>query len=700
MNKKSLTIILTAVFVIFVVSYAFTNSYTELENSIDDERVQYIGEIEKQLASRSKEIRDDISSNLNFLVYLIKSNKPKSFIDADKDYSKISSDNDSQLVLVSESGICYNIDNTIFELQDKELLKELIIDKKPISRFERLSNGQNFLITAQPIEPFEIENQKIVAIMFATSEILYRSRMTLPLFGSSGISFVCDNLGRLVISPKKDSFNIIGYNLFSSLEELEVNQNIINNIKNDFLNGQSNYYYFKLTERWLIQYESFNNGEEFIISLIPVSIVSNRLITDVSKTLQMAYLTLFFILVLILILVIVIFDIISQKNRTKFESNVREQAALSRSEFLSQMSHDMRTPLSAIVGMAELAKENLYNEEIIDDSLDKVKSSANYILEIINDILDLSKIESGNFSLINEPFSLNELVRNIEIINQSKAFEKDLYYSFNYNINEDIWYVGDKLRISQILMNLISNAIKFTPEKGSVNIKIQTEEYDTKSDTITFIVKDTGIGMSKDYIKDLFIPYIQENDSISSVYGGTGLGLAIVDNLIKLMNGRIKVISEKGLGSEFIVKITLEKVTNPFLKNNKESFNINLSGQKVLFIEDHPINRLIGEKQLQSIGFSVDSAENGKTGLDLFFKHKTNYYSLILTDIRMPVVDGYQVIKQIRESQRLDKDLPIIIMSANAKDENIHQELKVNAILCKPVNINELKDAICLIFKK
>ncbi len=698
MNKKRLTIIIAIVLVILIGFFAFAFSYGNLENSIDDERVQYIGEIEKQLVSRSNEIRDDISSNLLFLSVILENNKPETFDEVKMFYAKLNTNNKSQLVLVNENGICYNADGSLFEIQNDNLLTSLIIDKNSVSSFERLATGQNFLITAQPIDEFFVDGEKIVAIMFATSENLYRSRMTLPLFGNYGMSFVCDYLGRLLISPKQDAYSIMGYNLFTSLEELNVSEQTINQIEEDFFLGKSNYHYFQLDERWLIQYESFNDGKEFIIGLIPVSIVSNRLIEDVSNTLLVAYITLFFILILILVLVIVIFDIISQRNRGKFESEIREKAALSRSEFLSQMSHDMRTPLSAIVGMTQIAKENLNDVAVIEDSIAKVNSSANYMLEIINDILDLSKLESGKFSLNKEPFSLNDLISQIKLINQPKANEKDLFFSFNYNFEDELWYIGDKLRLSQILMNLISNALKFTPEKGSVNIRVQTEEFDLNQDTITFIVKDTGIGMSEEFMKNLFTPYIQENLSISSVYGGSGLGLSIVDNLVKQMNGTVKVISEKGLGSEFIVKINLPKAKNINSSIYSKCENIDFSKLKVLFIEDHPINRLIGEKQLHTIGMQVDSAENGKVGLDLFFKHPPNYYSLILTDIRMPIVDGFQVIQQIQKSNRVDNTIPIIIMSANAKDEVTNSTLGVKATLCKPVDINELKDAICQIF--
>ena len=214
-----------------------------------------------------------------------------------------------------------------------------------------------------------------------------------------------------------------------------------------------------------------------------------------------------------------------------------------------------------------MQKKTLIIKNVIEDSIEKVNSSANYMLDIINDILDLSKLESGKFSLNIEDFSLNQLIRKIELINQAKANEKNLYFNVSYNFDNELWYKGDKLRLSQILMNLISNAIKFTPEKGSVNVKIQTEEFDSKTDLITLIVKDTGIGMSQEFLKKIFTPYLQENLSISSVYGGSGLGLTIVDNLIKLMDGKIKVISEKGLGSEFIVKINLERVKNQITKN-------------------------------------------------------------------------------------------------------------------------------------
>lgn len=696
MNKKVVTLIIVVAVIIIISFRSFSQSYLELETSIDNERIQYIYEIEKQLVSRSNEIRNDITIKLDFASFIFDKNNPKSFLEAAKQYEDFDNINLSNFVLVSELGKCYFLDGELFKLSDKEILKKIIIDRKNISQFSTLLNGDSCLITSKAIEPFYIDDIKIVATMFIVDEDFYRERMTLPLFSNIGMSFVSSKNGKILIHPKYDKYQILGYNLFSSLKEIGVDDNLINSIKNDFNNRINNYKYFTTDQRWLIQYASFNDGNEFIISLIPVSIVSNQLINSVATTIRMGYITLFLVLILILILVVVIFNIISEKEKTNFESEIREKEALNRSDFLSQMSHDMRTPLSAIVGMSNYAKENIKNETTLIDSIDKINSSANYILEIINDILDLNKLESGKLELDVKPFSIKKLIKKVEDINQPKAKEKELFFKVIRNFDKDIYYYGDQLRITQILMNLISNAIKFTPENGSVTLYINKYEISKKIDNLIFIVEDSGIGMNKNFLDKLFIPYVQETTSISSTYGGSGLGLSIVDNLVKLMNGQIDVQSEKGKGSKFIISLKLQKTKNINIDNLNNNNKIDLSSLHVLFIEDHPINRLVGEKQLLSLGINnIVSHDNGKSGLEAYLNSEENYFSLILTDIRMPILDGYQLIENIRKSNRIDNNIPIIVMSANSNDEKINEAYKINATLCKPVNINELRQTIC-----
>ncbi|MDC7242406.1 MAG: ATP-binding protein [Sphaerochaetaceae bacterium] len=700
MSKKIGTLVIFIILIILFSFRVFSLSYENLEISIDNERSRYIEEIENQLVSRSNEIRNDIENNLHFISVLLNENPPTSFSDVKHNYNKLNDSDNFEFILVSKSGKCYRNDGSLFSLEDKDLLEEIVIYKEEVSKFIRLPSGDNYLITSKNITPFTIEDEEITSIILATTETHYRERMTLPLFNKYGMSFVCDNEGRLLINPEYDRFSIMGYNLFISLLELGVNDKVVNQIINDFSKGESNYKYFQIEEKWLIQYAAFNEGKEYIISLIPVSVVSNELISDVSKTIQMAYFSLFSIFILFIVFIIIIYRILAERDKNKFESQIREKEATSRSEFLSQMSHDMRTPLSAIVGISNIAKDNVNNPQIINDSITKINSSANYILEIINDILDLSKLEGGKLKLNEEPFCLNDVIYTIEAINQPRAKEKDLFFNIIKNYNADSWYIGDKLRLSQILMNLISNAIKFTPENGNVKILVESQKLNSDTDNLIINVSDTGIGMSKEFLDKLFVPYEQENLSISSLYGGSGLGLSIVDNLIKLMNGKIKVKSEKSVGTEFQVILKLKKSIIIEKQYKEECDLFDFSKLSVLYIEDHPINRLVGEKQLKSIGINkIDTVENGLKGLEYFYKNPANYYSLIITDIRMPLLDGYQLIQRIRKSNRKDNYIPIITMSANSKDEEIKSEYKIDASLCKPVQLNELKETICKIVK-
>ncbi|MEG1528556.1 MAG: ATP-binding protein [Clostridia bacterium] len=384
-----------------------------------------------------------------------------------------------------------------------------------------------------------------------------------------------------------------------------------------------------------------------------------------------------------------------------------EQANKAKSEFLSRISHEIRTPMSAIMGMDELAFQQIDNQAFVKECIQRSQYASRYLLQLLNDILDMAKIESGKVSLKNEVIVCQPFLDSINTIIQMQALEKGVNYvitkfeGFNYS------YLGDGVRLQQILINILSNAVKFTPRGGTVCLDIIKVGGSDKITNICYKISDTGIGISKNFLKDIFKPFSQEHSGLKDGYGGSGLGLAICKNLVKLMNGSIKVESKLGLGTTFFVTIPLGVVEEQASEDisfvsaeRKEKYNF--SGRKILLVEDQQINILIAKKLLEFKNAVVDIAENGLIGLKMF-ESSPESYDAILMDIRMPVMDGLQSSINIRNlNNHWAKVVPIIAMSANAFDEDVEKSKKsgMNTHLAKPINSNLLYSTLDELFVK
>lgn len=386
----------------------------------------------------------------------------------------------------------------------------------------------------------------------------------------------------------------------------------------------------------------------------------------------------------------------SQENKNKelAEALIKaEKASKTKSEFLSNMSHDMRTPMNAIIGFSRMALQYDLSKEEMKLYMKNIHSSSKYLLDLINDVLDMSKIESEKMTLHLEPVIWNDMFD--EIISSIKPLmdKKKIEFVFKTkNFILDKIAIIDKTRMQQIYINLLSNAAKFTPKGGKVECIIESMEYDGKISTERTIIRDNGYGMSEKFIEKAFLPFEQEYGRKHDNQQGTGLGLPIVKNLVELMGGTIKIRSEEGVGTEVILEMKIELADREALisKNDlNESRTVNCTNLRILICEDHPLNVEIAKKLLEKQHFIVDVAENGLEGLQRFRESPENYYAAILMDIRMPIMDGLEATKRIRKLRRVDSvDTPIIAMTANAFDEDVEKSINagMNAHLAKPID--------------
>ena len=388
------------------------------------------------------------------------------------------------------------------------------------------------------------------------------------------------------------------------------------------------------------------------------------------------------------------------KREEEFRKHMADARTRAKNDFLANMSHDIRTPMNAIVGYTNIAKSHWDEPEVVADALDKIGSSSHFLLSLINDILDISKIESGKMQLSLAACDLRDIFRRIEDITALQAKNKSITITYSHDTVHHYKVMADDLRIEQVLINITGNAIKYTPEGKSVElIAEELGATEDKKIKYRFIVRDTGIGISEEYLPHIFESFTREEKTTVNRVQGTGLGLAITARVVEMMGGVISVKSRPGEGSEFTVELALEpSEPDDDTAEPDEMLQSVLNGKRVLLVEDNAINAEIATIILEQYGIVVDHAENGRIGADKAMTAEAGYYSAVLMDIQMPVMNGYEATRAIRSLPgEYYRTLPIIAMSANAYDEDIRASLDsgMNAHIAKPFQPDDLIKTLC-----
>ncbi len=373
-----------------------------------------------------------------------------------------------------------------------------------------------------------------------------------------------------------------------------------------------------------------------------------------------------------------------------------EDANVAKSQFLSSMSHDIRTPLNAILGMTSIAHEHLDDRDRVEDCLQKITISGKHLLGLINDVLDMAKIESGKMTLYMEDLSLNETVESISTIIRIQASDRDQNYDAYIHDMISDYVVCDGVRLRQILVNLLGNSVKFTPEGGSINLELWQEESSKGDDhVVTHIeVSDTGIGMSPEFLETIFESFSREEEKVRTTQG-TGLGMAITKSIVDAMGGTIEVSSELDHGSIFHIVLDLKKGTDSEKAIEQyEQEEMSLQGMHILLAEDNDINAEIATMILEENGAIVTRCEDGLLTVKCFEESEVGEYNAILMDLRMPNMDGIEATKCIRSMERLDAHLiPIIAMTADVFSDDVQKciDAGMEAHVPKPIDVDILK---------
>ncbi len=468
-----------------------------------------------------------------------------------------------------------------------------------------------------------------------------------------------------------------------TLEQLEEIKGRV--LSND---GGSFHYQNSVGEECAFVYSPVPNTDWYCVSSVPIA--------SFHSTSPDFRFTGLLVLLLAILMVIDLIYLYQLNRRLKQSAHEANAASVAKTNFLSRMSHDIRTPINVISGMTDLALMEPNTERTVD-YLKNIRASGKFLLGLVNDILDMNKVESGSMELHLKPYRYQEFITYLNAVIKPLCEEKGVEFIVQSNETDHVLLV-DPLRFNQVLFNLLSNAAKFTPKGGHVKLIVQTALLPDGSISLDITVSDDGVGMSEVFQKTMFKPFTQEERTLAQNGVSTGLGLAIVKRLLDLMGGTIRVESAVGRGTTFFIHLEADVAQETVQADEQTIVASDLSGRRILLCEDHPLNTKIIVQMLAHRSVSVETAENGKVGVDMFLSAPAHHYDAVLMDVRMPVMNGLEAAEAIRSHAERDdaKTIPILALTANAYDSDVEKCLQagMNAHLAKPVDTDRLCDTL------
>lgn len=588
---------------------------------------------------------------------------------------------------------------------DLELLLE---GREEIFRVGLYNDLEDAVFVGIPVEPYEVAGRRVAALAMAYSNTALYDSLNQELYDGDATVILADGYGNTFMhvagkeTEEKNYDTVEEY--FSGLKFSDKNK--LSEMTESAIRGQGTTTWVRDEQReYCLSVLPFESMDGYQLFMVPSEVIEASVRGKLDEVLWQSGLSL-----VLAALMLIYFNLYTYRlDKAQYMEiasarDAAEAANRAKSSFLSNVSHDIRTPMNAITGMARIARENISDEKCVADCLTKIDVSSRLLLGIINDVLDMSKIEAQKIELASQAISLTELVESNRMLVEKKAEEKQLSLTVHCeNISHDT-VLGDPVRISQIIMNILSNAVKCTPDGGRITVEASELPCGREGQgRYRFVISDTGVGMSEEFQKHIFEPFTQENDFGRSSYKGTGLGMAITKNLVEMMGGHIEVESSPGKGSVFRVELVLPLTSRTAVLREKEECTGSvfkseeimncLRGKQCLLVEDNELNAEIAEAFLSMAGMKSMKAVNGREAVERYLKMEPGFFDVILMDILMPVMNGYDACREIRASGRPDSlTVPIVAMTANAFSEDVERAGKsgMNAHITKPVDADRM----------
>ena len=724
-TRRSFFVIAILVAVILVITLVFLvqRYYAGLNQQLFTERRDHLTEFTEKTAELISKSNENAVNQLEACAYALSHSDGETETDeaACLTYLKGLVGNENTLVLLFDArGNYYASDGATGYWEESDLLQNTG-DAVNIGVMSCPHEGDvTRMIYARKLEePLTLSEggETITHIALALNSEEFKSEMSVTAYGETGFTFLTNSKGRRIYQYEYNNNNnnnntfLGGYNLIHAIESCPVlHKGSCDSLTAAIEAHETDAYEFTYTDEetgektdWFVGLSYIDNADWIVLLLVPTESLGQgtaSLLSDTAGFFMMIAAGL--VIIFVLVFLVLMRSRSDQRLLAQQEASNKllqeaadkaEAASRAKTEFLSHMSHDIRTPINAIMGMTGIAMKNTGDEERVRDCLGKIDGSSQHLLSLVNDVLDMSRIESGKTTLNYEAFNLKKCLNNCASIISGQLVDRQVTLIRDFDRITSPAVIGDELHLRQVFINILGNSVKFTPDGGSIAFRAWEEEKEGQT-LFVFDLSDTGIGMSKEYLPRLFEAFSQEAGGSRTTYKGTGLGMAITKRFVDLMGGSIEVESELNKGTRFLLKIPMEITALPEEKEiTAEDFTA-LKGLKVLLAEDNELNAEILLDTLEEAGMTVTAVTDGKAALEAFEASEKGQYDLILMDMQMPVMDGITATKEIRGLEREDaKTILILAMTANSIDEagEAAEEAGMSGFLMKPLQVEEIR---------
>ncbi len=684
--------------------------YVELDNQLFAERSNYLQEITEKVADIFDITIARSWDSVNTLEQFISMEGTEARTEDElmqllKDMSHFRASEDSIFMLLDNDFRYYASDGSKGYWRE---LPMIIKNQSPTQELITTLPYQNSSLTylcflKQLPEKLVLEatGKSIAYVMLAVDIHTINDGFSIDTFGSSSYTYIVNRDGRALFIPDGADSRFKAYNIVNTLEDDEfIHGGTLEDLRSSVQGLESAVMEFSSDGTdYFVSCHSVGDEGWNTLMFVPTSVLGDSADHMLGSTRR------FFIVLGVLLILdfsSLVFYLTDNHNRKlmeqKEESNrILKEAAeeaqsanKAKSEFLSHMSHDIRTPINGIMGMTEIALKNVSDAAWVQDCLGKISNSSQHLLSLINDVLDMSRIESGKVILNSAPMNMSATTDECASIIIGQLLNRDVEFIREFGDFAHPNLIGDELHLRQILINILGNSVKFTPDGGKIYFRVNETGCADGKAHFHFEVEDTGIGMKPEFLKHIWEPFSQEDGGTRTNYKGTGLGMAITKQFVDMMSGTITVESRLHEGSKFVIELgfDIDQQTAEAAETSEET-ELDLEGMRVMLVEDNEINMEIAQFVLDAAGITVTSVENGKLAVEIFQNSEAGSFDVILMDIMMPVMNGLDAARAIRALDRSDaKTIPIVAMTANAYDEDVRNasEAGMNGHLSKPID--------------
>ncbi len=707
MNKKR--VVTECLFFIFIVVFIcfFMLFYQTVDKQILYQKTDKIKQGTEKIANETSYLFKQYFDKTFLLANELESKNIKNESElktAIKSFKASDNQENSLILLGTEEGELYGVtggQNDLLDLTSSPNLQ--------IKSLGSIGETQKFYFFSKKFtEPIQLENQKKYShFIYGLDFEKNKENFNVKDFDFYYELFIVDQEKEVVHRKYNNNF-IVGTSLYQQLLSFDfLNKGTLENMMSNMNEMKAGVNELLIQEtKYFCCYEPLQIKSWHIVTFVEDSLLEQQL--EDLRSLQGFGITMMAIMTCIGLSFLTFFIFKSNERKkivvlqSQLNAKLQEVAYLAnkannaKSEFLSRMSHDIRTPMNGIIGMTAIAKNHVGEPEKVADCLEKISSTSDHLLSLINDVLDMSRIEKGKIDILPAPIHMEQLLNSCSNIIESQSIIENIKFIKKFNITSEL-VMADELHLKQILINVLGNALKFTSAGGYISFEVFEKTIEEKKSRFTFIIEDSGIGMSESFVEHIFDPFVQEKQDARTEYNGSGLGMSIVKKLVDLMHGTILIESKKNIGSRFTITLDFEIYEDEILSAEKQSELEILSGMRVLIAEDNAINMEIARTMLEVVGVESVTAENGQIAFEKYMNAEEGYFEAILMDVMMPVLDGLEATKKIRNSQRKDAlTIPIIGMTANAYNEDKEKALDagMNVHLIKPIEVQKVYEVL------